>query len=276
MKDRVLITGVAGFAGSHLAEYLLSQGYKVSGLILPGDPAENISSFKTKLELHEANLLDEAALKSALEAARPNYIFHLAGISDVKEAQRKPDRTFEVNAIGQINLLEMVKKVELNPAIMVVGSVLEYGRPGKLPITEQTPLNPLEPYATSKVAQDYIAQQYFMSDDLKIVRVRPFNHTGPRRPAGYLCSSFARQIAQIETGAARPIVEVGDPDYRRDLTDVRDMVAAYLLAVKNCTAGGIYNICSGRSITIGEILDILRGFSNRDVTINKNLSLIHI
>lgn len=253
---------------------MLGQGFEVSGLIYPGESLDNILHIKNELNLCPGDLLDTRSLQDALENAAPDYIFHLAALSEVNEARNCPTRTYEVNVLGQLNLLEAVRHTGLDPTVMVVGSALEYGVPDRLPVDEHASLRPAEPYASSKVAQDYMGKQYFISHDMKIVRVRPFNHTGPRRPGNYLCSSFARKIAEIESGKSAPLLKVGDPEYSRDITDVRDMVAAYLLAVQKCSPGKVYNICSGWAVKISEIINMLLELSGIEVELEIEPSLI--
>jgi GDP-4-dehydro-6-deoxy-D-mannose reductase len=200
---------------------------------------------------------------------RPDAIFHLAAQSFVPTSWRAPTETLTTNIGGQSNLFEAVRAVGLDPVIQIAGSSEEYGLvlPDEVPIGESNPLRPLSPYAVSKVAQDMLAYQYFRSYGMKIVRTRGFNHTGPRRGDVFVSSNFAKQIASIESGLQEPVIRVGNLDAVRDFTDVRDMVRAYWLAVTKARPGEVYNLGSGRGITIRELLDLLVDMSDARVEI---------
>ena len=182
---KILITGISGFVGSHLAEYFLAQGkYEVFGIIKWRSDRENIIHIQDKIKLYECDIKDAFAMKTALSKIRPDYIFHLAAQSYVPYSWRVPQETLSTNIIGEVNLFESIKELQIEPLIHIAGSSEEYGLvlPEELPIKETNPLRPLSPYAVSKVAQDLLAYQYFRSYGLKVVRTRAFNHTGPRRP----------------------------------------------------------------------------------------------
>ena len=266
---RVLITGITGFAGSHLADYLLAEhpAVEVYGLCRWRSRRENIRHLGSRVRLTEGDLRDEASLRQVMEDARPDAIFHLAAQSFVPTSWRAPTETLTTNIAGQSNLFEAVRAAGLDPVIQIAGSSEEYGlvHPDEVPIKESNPLRPLSPYAVSKVAQDMLAYQYFRSYGMKTVRTRGFNHTGPRRGDVFVSSNFARQIARIEAGQQEPVIRVGNLDAKRDFTDVRDMVRAYWLAVTKATPGEVYNLGSGRAITIRELLDMLIGMSDVEV-----------
>ena len=196
-------------------------------------------------------------------------IFHLAAQSFVPASWRLPAETFAVNAVGQINLFEAVRDLKLDPRIQIAGSSEEYGQvhPDEVPMKETNPLRPLSPYAVSKVAQDLLGYQYFMSYGLKAVRTRGFNHTGPRRGDVFVTSNFARQIAEIEKGKRPPVVEVGNLEAKRDFTDVRDMVRAYWLACAKGEPGEVYNIGTGHTIAMKDMLAILLSLSTSKVEV---------
>jgi GDP-4-dehydro-6-deoxy-D-mannose reductase len=256
---KALVTGVTGFVGSHLAEFLLKNDIEVHGILRWRSKMENIEGIKKDLHLHEADLLDSHSLYSTLEEIKPDYIFHLAAQSFVKSSWSSPANTIETNMVGSCNLFEVVRKLKLDPIIQIAGSSEEYGlvHPDETPMTENNPLRPLSPYAVSKIGMDFLGYQYFASYGLKIIRTRGFNHTGPRRGHVFAESTFAKQIAEIEKGIKEPVVNVGNLDAQRDYTDVRDMVRGYYLAVQKCTPGEIYNICSGKTWTIKWVLDYL-------------------
>lgn len=268
---RALITGVTGFVGSHLADYLLAEQPEVEifGTRRWRSRMENIEHLDGRLQLRECDLRDPAAIQGVLAEVRPDYIFHLAAQSFVPASWRAPSETLMTNILGQTNIFEAVRVLELDPVIQIAGSSEEYGLvlPDEVPIKETNPLRPLSPYAVSKVAQDLLAYQYFRSYGLKTVRTRGFNHTGPRRGEVFVTSNFAKQIASIEAGLREPVIRVGNLDAQRDFTDVRDIVRAYWLAVSEATPGEVYNLASGRAVTIRELLDQLLALSDTEVEV---------
>ncbi|MBM4117738.1 GDP-mannose 4,6-dehydratase [bacterium] len=258
---KVLITGITGFAGSHLADYLLANEptAEIAGLYRWRSRTENVEHLAGRVALVECDVRDATATREAVEAFRPDCIFHLAAQSFVPSSWRAPQETLSTNLLGQLNIFEAVRKSGLACRIQVAGSSEEYGlvHPHELPITEDQPLRPLSPYAVSKVAQDALAYQYFMSYRLPIIRTRGFNHTGPRRPSVFVCSDFARQVVEIELGLRAPEIQVGNLEARRDFTDVRDTVRAYWLALSQGEPGEVYNVATGVSWAISEVLDKL-------------------
>jgi GDP-4-dehydro-6-deoxy-D-mannose reductase len=268
---RALITGMTGFAGSHLAEYLLAEhpGVEVYGTHRWRSRMENVEHLRSKVKLLEADLRDYTSMHSALERSRPDVIFHLAAQSFVPSSWTAPNDTLTTNVSGQTNLFEAVRSLRLDPVIQIACSSEQYGLvlPGETPIKETNPLRPLSPYAVSKVAQDYLGYQYFQSYGLKVVRTRGFNHTGPRRGHVFVTSNFCSQVAAIELGLQEPVIRVGNIDAIRDFTDVRDMVRAYWLAVTKAKPGEVYNIATGNGIVIREMLERLIALANVEVKI---------
>lgn len=268
---RVLITGITGFAGSHLADYILAEypDIELFGLVRWRSRMENVIHIQDKMRFFEGDLKDSVSLRKCLAEIKPDRIFHLAAQSFVPTSWTCPSETFAINAIGQINLFEAVLSLGLSPKIQVAGSSEEYGfvRPEELPMKETTPLRPLSPYAVSKVAQDLLAYQYFQSYGLKAVRTRGFNHTGPRRGDVFICSNFAKQIVEIEKRKRESVIFVGNLDAKRDFTDVRDTVRAYWLSLEKGEEGEVYNIGSGKARSMREILDMLIGMSSANVKI---------
>lgn len=260
---KALITGIAGFVGSHLAELLLSKGYEVYGLSRPRTKTDHIEHIMGQLHLQDADLLDSHSLYTMIARIRPDYIFHLAAQSFVPTSWVSPSVTLEVNIVGTANLFEAVRMANIDPVIQIACSSEEYGyvKPEEIPIKETNPLRPLSPYAVSKLAMDYLGYQYHESYKVRIIRTRGFNHTGPRRGDTFAESNFAKQIALIEKGKQEPVISVGNLDALRDYTDVRDMVRGYLLAVDKCDPGDVYNICTGKSVKIGDMLHMLIGMS---------------
>ena len=252
---KVLITGITGFVGSHLAEYALEQGAEVFGTIRWRSQTENIEGIRDRLKLVECDLTDAVSVQRLLQQAQPERIFHLAAQSFVPTSWHAPSDTLNTNILSQLNLLEAVRGTATR--IQLAGSSEEYGlvHPEEVPIREENPLRPLSPYAVSKVAQDMMGYQYHQSYGIHVVRTRAFNHTGPRRGYVFVESNFARQVARIEKGVQEPVVRVGNLEARRDYTDVRDVVRAYWLALERAQPGEVYNICHGDSWTIQQVLD---------------------
>lgn len=264
MAKRVLVTGITGFTGSHLAEHLLKQGFEVWGIYRWRSRMENVEDFRDKLNLIAGDIRDSVSLENILREVKPDWIFHLAAQSYVPFSWKAPLETLSTNIEGEANLFEACRKTGLDSFIHIAGSSEEYGlvHPDELPIKETNPLRPLSPYGVSKVAQDMMGYQYYKSYGMKIVRTRAFNHTGPRRGEVFVTSNFARQIAAIEKGKSEPVLKVGNLEAVRDFTDVRDVARAYALALQKGEPGEVYNICSGKGIKIHEMLDMLLGFSN--------------
>lgn len=250
---RALITGIDGFVGPYLARELRAHttwtltglGRHPSG---DGDATPIV-----------ADLLDRDRVRSVIAELAPTHVFHLAAQSHVPTSHQDSGATLQNNIAAQVNLLDACRELAAPPRILVVGSGEEYGlvRPDEMPIREDQPFRPMNPYAVSKVAQDLLGWQYFHSYGLPIVRVRPFNHHGPGQSDRFVIAAFARQVAEVEAGLLPPIVRVGNLDARRDFLDVRDVVRAYRLALVQGTPGEVYNIASGVGIRIGAALDAL-------------------
>lgn len=268
---KVLITGITGFAGSHLADFILEEhaDVRVYGMIRWRSRRENIRHLQDSIELVEADLKDMVSMKKCLAHVKPDRIFHLAAQSFVPTSWTCPSETFCINSIGQINLFESLLSLGLKPRIQIAGSSEEYGlvHEDEVPMKESNPLRPLSPYAVSKVAQDLLGYQYHQSYGLPVVRTRGFNHTGPRRGEVFICSNFARQIAEIEAGKREPVMYVGNLEAKRDFTDVRDMVRAYWLSLEKGKPGDVYNIGSGTTYKIKDVLDMLLSLTDKKVKV---------
>jgi GDP-mannose 4,6-dehydratase len=262
---RILITGITGMVGSHLAEYLLSSfpGIEVHGLIRWRSPLRNITGILPRIRLHQGDLRDLNSLVVLLRNVKPDRIHHLAAQSYVDMSFSAPADTLNTNIIGTCNLLDAVRIVGINPRIHICSSSEVYGqvRPDEVPITEETALRPASPYAVSKVGEDMVAFQYGLSYQLDLVRTRMFTHTGPRRGDVFAESSFARQIAEIEANKKTGPVLVGNLDSVRTLADVRDAVRAYQLLLDHCPGGEVYNIGGNKTMTVGEILETLKSLA---------------
>jgi GDP-4-dehydro-6-deoxy-D-mannose reductase len=242
-----------------MAEYALANNAEVFGSSRWRSNTENIDQLRSKIALIECDLRDLSAVRALLETANPTHVLHLAAQSFVGASWQAPAETLSTNIISQVNLLEAVRGLKMSPRFLVVGSSEEYGlvAEDELPIKETNALRPLSPYAVSKVAQDMLGYQYFKSYGLPIIRSRAFNHEGPRRGDVFVTSNFARQVAEIEAGLRDPVISVGDLTPRRDYSDVRDIVRGYWLLLERGEPGEVYNLCSGRSWAIRQVLDFL-------------------
>lgn len=269
MPEKVLITGCAGFVGRYLVDYLLPLGYDVAGTFIPVDSEENLTYLRGKIKLYKCDLTNLEEVEKLICGFCPDYIYHLAAQSHVPTSWAQPDFTLKVNVFGTLNLFSAVSRFDRKARILSVASGEVYGaiRENEVPITEETPVRPTNPYATSKLTQDLLSQQLAKAQNLDIVIVRPFSHTGPYQIPAFVCPAFAQQIAKIHIGIQEPQIKVGNLEASRDFTDVRDMVRAYHLAITKCNAGEPYNICSGKPIKIQNVLDILLSFTGHKITV---------
>ncbi len=265
---RVLITGIAGFAGSHLADYLVRQpGLSVHGVIHRHD--RRIQHLRDRLVLHRGDLRNSLWVFDLIQETQPDITLHLAAWSDVGGSWEQPWTTYELNLQCQLNLLEALRRRKPDCRTVVVTSNEVYGlvQPNDIPICEETAFRPNSPYGVSKVAQDMMALQYWNSHQLPTIRMRSFNHIGPDQADDFAASAFARQIAEIESRQHQPVVRVGNLDAQRDFTDVRDIVRAYWLAALNGEVGSCYNVGSGTARSIRWLLDTLLSLSLVDVRV---------
>jgi len=275
---KVLITGITGMVGSHLADYILANqpGVEVHGLIRWRSPLDNVQHIHEKISLHQADLRDLNSLIVLLDKVKPDWIFHLAAQSYVTVSFTAPADTLHTNIIGTTNLLDALRILKLDPKIHICSSSEVYGQVTKeeFPIKETNPFRPASPYAVSKVGEDMIALQYFLSYNLKTVRTRMFTHTGARRGDVFAESAFAKQIAEIEAGVRSNPIKVGNLDSVRTFADVRDAVRAYWLLLEKCPPGEVYNIGGNRTMTVGEMLDILKGIAKCRIEHEVDLALL--
>ena len=271
---RALITGITGFVGSHLAEYLLDQNYEVFGSVRWRSKRDNIAHLEEakSVKLFETDIKDPLSVRQTITEARPDEIYHLAAQSFVPASWSAPAETLDTNIQGQLNILEATREVVPDARVHVVGSSEEYGlvHPHEVPITEDQPLRPLSPYGVSKVAQDMLGWQYFQSFGMNVIRTRAFNHTGPRRGEVFVTSNFAKQLAEIKKGKRKPVMKVGNLEAKRDFTDVRDTIQAYHLVLTKGEPGMVYNICSGTGRSIQSMLDLLLEISGLDVSVEQD------
>ncbi len=274
---KILITGISGFAGSFLAEYLIqNSSYAIYGTALSND-YPNLSDIRENLQVKKVNLLEAEAVYDLIHEIQPDFVYHLAALSAPVLSFKNPAETIVNNVTAEITVLEAIKKANLlYTKTLIVSSAEVYGivSSNYLPINETTPFNPTNPYSVSKIAQDYLGLQYYLTYKMPIIRVRPFNHIGPRQVPNFVVPDFARQIAEIEAGKREPIMRVGNLDAKRDFTDVRDMVRAYVMILENGISGEVYNIGSEKSHSIHDILEILRSFSTKKIHIEKDPNLI--
>lgn len=267
---RVLITGITGFVGSHLVDYIIENHpeTKIGGLRRWRSPMGNIEHVRNKISLYDCDLRDLSSLIYLLKEINPEVIFHLAAQSYVPVSYIAPVDTLNTNVIGTANLLEAIRLTQIDPVIHVCSSSEVYGQvdPSLVPIKENAPFRPASPYAVSKVAEDMLGWQYFTAYNLKTIRTRMFTHTGPKRGEVFVCSNFAKQIAHIEIEQQDPIIWVGNLESVRTFADVRDTVRAYWLMIEKyfegkIPAGEVYNIGGTTTMTIGEMLGKLLDIS---------------
>ena len=258
----MLVTGAGGFVGRHLCIHLLADpSVTLVGTLLEPSPGSSCDSARQRFA--HLDLREPDAVFRVVDQVRPDQIYHLAAQASVPASYADPWDTIENNVRAELNLLEAVRKVRPDARVLVVGSNEEYGAPldGGLPFTEESPLRPANPYAVSKVTQDLLGLQYYLAYGLPVIRVRPFNHTGPGQSERFVVPAFARQIAMIELGMQEPVIRVGNLEAGRDFTDVRDIVRGYTMLLTRGEPGEVYNLASGRSRSIRGLLDTLASFS---------------
>ena len=262
---KVLITGITGMVGSHLADYIVENhpDVEIFGLVRWRSPIDNIRSSLDNITLIEGELRDLSSMIKVIDEVRPDRIFHLAAQSFVPTSYHSPGDTFAVNINGSVNLLDAVRNIGLEPMVHMCSSAEVYGQVDEtmIPITENTPFNPASPYAVSKVGQDLLGSQYHITYGMKIIRTRMFTHSGPRRGDFFAESAFAKQIAEIELGVISNPIKVGNLSSIRTYADVRDAVRAYWALLEHCTPGDVYNIGGERTLSIGEMLGILKSLA---------------
>jgi GDP-4-dehydro-6-deoxy-D-mannose reductase len=258
-----------------LAEHLLDSGrWEVWGIARTAQLA--LPSLRDRVCVVQADLNDPQATEQAIVAAQPQVIYHLAGQPFVPESFRDPAATLSANTLGALHIFLALIAHRLEARVLVVGTNEEYGQidASDLPVSERCQLRPTSPYGVSKAAQSLLAQQYYLSHGLDVVRVRPFTHIGPRQNERFVTAAFARQIARIERGMQPPVVQVGNLSARRDFTDVRDMVRAYALAMEHGERGAVYNAGSGTALMVHDLLDLLLAASSATVEVRPNPDLM--
>lgn len=269
---RILVTGGTGFAGSHLIEELLEQRYTNIFSTTFSKPAEEYTFLPAENYI-KLDLTDKVATAKIIKELQPDWIFHLASFAYVGKSFEKAEELFANNIRLQLSVLEAVRLAAPEARILTIGSAEEYGvlPEGVKTIDESVPLNPVNPYAVSKVTQDLLAGSYFLSYDLDIVRARPFNHIGQRQTGDFAIPAFAKQIAMIERGEQKELL-VGNLTGVRDFTVVRDMVRAYIVLMEKGRAGEIYNLGTGKGVKMSEIVEILRSLSKTEIKLQLDRS----
>lgn len=264
---KVLITGGTGFAGSHLAEYLLSLGEVELHLTHVSPVKEEITAlFGDTVQYHQVDLQDQAAVFSLFEAVQPDEIYQLASAAAVGKSHEKSLQVLSMNQTIAVTVLEALRQKSPQAKLLLISSAEVYGlsEPGELPITENHPLRPANAYGVSKITQDLLATVFARSFNLHIVVARPFNHIGERQESGFVVPDFTQQIVRIERGEQEKL-SVGNLEAQRDFSDVKDVVRAYVLLMEKGESGEVYNIGSGMPVSMQHIVDLLRGLSEKEV-----------
>ncbi|MCL5675867.1 MAG: GDP-mannose 4,6-dehydratase [Patescibacteria group bacterium] len=269
---KVFITGVGGFAGSHLCE-LLTKDKKVQ---IIGTDLKHNKSYPGTVKIVTLDLTQRDKTEDAIKKIKPDEVYHLAALTSPAKSFQDPFQTLENNLKAQINLLEALRVHKPDARVLIIGSADEYGLVKKEdnPVDEKQPLRPTNPYAVSKITQDYLALQYVLAYKMPIVRVRPFNHIGPRQSPNFVVSAFAKQLAEIEAGLKEAIISVGNLSSVRDFTDVRDMMRAYQIILEKGVPGEVYNIGSGRGYKMEEILNLLLSMTAKKIKIQVDKTLL--
>lgn len=275
---RVLITGITGSGGSYLAEYIVRHhpGVEVHGMARwhSTSTTDNLSGIRSRVTVHECDLMDFSSLLAALKASRPDVIFHLAAHANVRASFQTPLSVLNNNIMGTANLFEAIRAAELNPIFQLCSTSEVYGQvgPEDVPIREETPMRPSSPYAVSKVAQDLLGYTYFVAYKMPVIRTRMFAYLNPRR-ADLFATSFARQVARIELGLQKELVH-GNLDSVRTIIDVRDAMRAYWDAALHCVPGEAYNIGGKTTIRVGDFLDLLKSLATKPIPSREDPGLL--
>lgn len=266
---KILITGSEGFVGQHLWKELTDNGYEVFGT--------DLATKKDNSKYFSGDITKTEEIKNIIVSLKPDAIIHLAAWSNPGTSFANPQKTFEINTIGTINLFEAVRALDnYHPRILAIGSSAEFGivPKNKLPIAEETPLSANSPYGVSKIANWYVVCQYVSSYGFDIIYPTPFNHTGPSQGLGFLAADISSQIVKIENGEQEPIVKTGDLSTLREILDVRDVVRAYRLLLEKGKTGERYLICTGKSTPVKEVVEMLLSFSSAKIKTSTDPSKI--
>lgn len=275
MKEpHAFITGIAGFAGSFLAEELLAHNYRVSGSILGRESTRNIRQIQDKMNLVKFDILKPNECTRRFKQLNPDYIFHLAAFSSVGQSFKNETLTYKVNFEGTLNVLNAAMEVKNLTKMVFTSSADCYGtfKPANKTLTEKQVFNPISPYAVSKTAAELLCNFYVSRHNFPITIARSFNHTGPRQSDNFVVSSFAKQIAQIEKTGGEPIIHVGDLSTRRDFSDVRDIVSGYRALAEKGEVGETYHFCSGQALAVKQILEWLLKLAHKTIIVKTDNS----
>lgn len=272
---KVLITGASGFVGLHLIAHLLKENNLQIFATYLNEFSEQ-EKLKNLVKFIKIDLNRESEIENLIKSSEPDYVYHLAALSSASSSFDNPKETLINNILVEVNLLEAIRRNGLKPKILIVSSAEVYGHvdPKDLPIDEETELRPTSPYAVSKIAQDFLGLQYYLSYDIGSIRVRPFNHIGPGQSPNFVVPAFCKKIVEIEKGKREKVLTVGNLESRRDFTDVRDVVKAYALLMGRGKEGDVYNIGSGKSHKISDILDSLLSLTDEKIKIVQDQSLL--
>ncbi len=275
-KKNAFITGIAGFVGSWLAEELLNHGYVVHGAVLAEEPLDNIAHLKSDLKLSKLDITNAAQCRRLLKKIAPDYIFHLAAFSSVGQSFAHDRAAYRINFDGTLNMLEAAADLSRIKKFLFTSSADCYGlfKPENKTLREDQPLNPISPYAISKVAAEHACRLFSRQGRLPVNIARSFNHAGPRQNENFVIPSFSRQIAAIEAGQREALMYVGGLTARRDLCDVRDIVRGYRLMAAKGKAGETYQLCSGRTLSIAQVLSRLLAMSTSRIRVRTDRSRI--
>lgn len=275
---RALVTGADGFAGQWLLDALLAAGDEVAGASRAARPS------LTTLDGAQAarvlwlciDLADADSVREAIAQSRPEVVYHLAAQSSVPESERNPVATYETNVVGTARMLEACQAIVPGATIVVIGSADAYGavEPGEMPLRENAPLRPTNPYAASKAAAESIALYYARAGRVRVICTRSFNHTGPGQSPTFAASAFAKRIAEIKHAKREPVLRVGSLEPRRDMSDVRDVVLAYRLLAQRGVSGSTYNVCSGQAVSMREVVEELVRIADVDLEIAQDETLV--
>ena len=270
---RALITGIGGFAGSHLADWLVACGDEVTGITRSHRWPERLTALHGQIEILSGDLSDQQTAHDLIAGVQPSVVYHLAALASARQAYREPVRSLSENVAVTAAVLCASAQCPTPPRVVLVSSSDVYGVPaGGEPLTESAPFAPPNAYAVSKVTAHYLARQLYAAHGLPVIEARPFNHIGPRQAEGFVVADFASQIAAMEAGRQEPVLRVGDLRAARDFSDVRDIVRGYRLLAEHGEPGEAYHLCSGRSVAVQSLVDQLASLAKVPVQVEVDAS----
>jgi GDP-4-dehydro-6-deoxy-D-mannose reductase len=265
-QGKILVTGASGFVGQYLVQAIENKENIWAAVFGNGD---NLKPLLSADHIISGDLTDAHFTERLIQSVQPDTIYHLAALSVVQDSVEKAGSVLSSNLVLQYNLLESVRLHSPSARIVAICSAQEYGLVGEsdIPINESTPLRPLNPYAVSKLAQDMLTYQYYLAYGMDVIRLRPFNHTGPGQTTDFVIPALAKQFAEIKAGTKKPVIDIGNIESTRDFTDVRDIVRAYVAAAEQCVAGEVYNIGYGKGITVSEVINLFQEIADVKVDV---------